>query len=187
MKCARLIHNSVISHRPYSDYEGLVTTNVLSGTDYGELNHSEWFARQFTIQIANQVRDRLHKYFNTIQEQTGFKPSVTVIADKDTTKHRTRQIILFLIVVPDSENLIQTIYIAHPVVKRHTGPEIAKSITDVTDEWITADQFVCGAFDGQYINLGVPASLNEHYELVEGDAYYTWDPLHLAGIQDKHT
>ena len=186
IRCVRIIYRLVKSHRPYSEYEECVLTSVLNGCDMGEINHSEWFARQFTPFIAMEIRARLKKYLNTIQIQTGFRPPVNIIADKDTRKHRTRQIVMVMIIVPDSDELIQVIYLGHPIVKLHTGPDIAKSVTNITDEWIIKEQVVGASFDGQYHNLNVPNSLNEHFNLQKNDILYVWDPLHRAGLQDKH-
>ena len=185
MRCGRLVYNIVWSHRPYTDYEYLIATSYFNGCEVGELNHSRKFAVKFASYLAAEIENRLHYFLNTVQKQTGFKPPVCIIADKDTLKHRTRQIVILLAVIPDSAELIQTIYIGHPIIKCHTGPDVVASITNVTDKWITPQQFVSGSMDGQYFNLNVPSLLNDHYGLNDNQAHYTWDPVHRAGLQDK--
>ena len=63
--------------------------------------------------------------------QTGFKPPVKIIADKDTCKNRTRQLVSRLIVVPDADDLIQPVYLGHPVVRFHSRKGVSESIVEM--------------------------------------------------------
>ena len=111
---------------------------------------------------------------------------MNVVADKATWKHRTRQFVMAITMVPDAPELLQTIYLGLPVVKRHCGMDIAESIKTLLDErQLTANQIVGASADGQYIHLGVEECLQSLY----GDSlncHMSWDPMHKAGLVDKH-
>ena len=84
--------------------------------------------------------------------QTGFKRPVKVLADKDTTKHWTRQIVCLTTIFPDAEQLIQTLYIDHPLIKHHKVQDTAENIHDALKDYITPDQFHGGSYDGPYLH-----------------------------------
>ena len=97
--------------------------------------------------------------------QTGQKPPCKVVADKATWQHQTRQLIGIVTVVPDSDEPLQAMILKTPVVKSHTCVGVTESITSVIDQFITADQFLGGAFDCQFFHLGVNKLLDEHFEV----------------------
>ena len=94
----------------------------------GETNHSKEFPRHFLNSVAHVVKEKIKAYLNTPLLQTGFKPPVKIVADKDTIKHRTGQIIALTSFFPEAEDLIQTLYICHPLVRHHTGKDVAENI-----------------------------------------------------------
>ena len=98
---------------------------------------------------------------------------------------RTRQLVSFVTVIPEADELIQAIYIDHPLVRYHTGLAVAENITNVTQTWISKDQYQSGSYDGQYHNLGVTEVLNKHFDVSREDVQSDWDPLHKCGISDK--
>ena len=92
-------------------------------------------------------------------------------------------------VVPDSNKLLQVVYLGHPIIKVHNGKGVADSIISCMSEWsISKEQFIGGSFDGQYFNLNVPKYLNEYFleENEKKPLYYDWDPMHKAGLIDDH-
>ncbi|CAB4032571.1 Hypothetical predicted protein [Paramuricea clavata] len=184
MRCARTSYLLYKTARPYSEYEQLVTLESHNGCDMGNINHSRKFPAQILPFIADETKARVKKFLCTPLVQTGFLPPVKVIADKDTKKHRTRQVVLLVTIVPDAAELIQYIYLDHPIVKKHTGKDVAASITNVLQNYIVAGQFEGGGFDGQYFHLGVPKYVNAHYEIDYSDTYYDWDVLHCCGLVD---
>ena len=105
------------------------------------------------------------------------------MSDKDTKKHRTRQLVELTTVVPDSDNLIRAIYISHEIVKKHCGVDIAKHITDVLP--ISPEQYQGGSYDGQYFDLGVPGLIAKHFGVDEADVQDDHDALHRIGLLDK--
>ena len=118
-------------------------------------------------------------------KQTGFKPPIKVIADKDTLKHRTRQLIALTSVFPGAEDLIQTLYIAHSLIKHHKGRDVAENIKTSLDEYISADQYQGGSYDGAYFHQSVPQHLNEMLGVNDVDVQSDHDGLHHCGIADK--
>ena len=70
------------------------------------------------------------------------------MADKDTYKHRTRQIIALITVFPEAEDFIQHVHIAHPVVTQHSGKDIAENLNNEVKEFITPEQYQEGSCDG---------------------------------------
>ncbi len=145
----------------------------------GNINHLRKFPAQILPFIADETQARVKKFLCTPLVQTGFLPPVKVIADKDTKKHRTRQVLLLVTIVPEAVQLIQSMYLDHSIVKKHTGKDVAELIKDVL-----AGQFEGGGFDGQYFHLGVPDYVNAHYEIDYSDTYYDWDVLHCCGLVD---
>ena len=49
----------------------------------GNINHSTEFPANFLSSVANVIRKKLKTYLEEHMKQTGFKPPVKVIADKD--------------------------------------------------------------------------------------------------------
>ena len=121
MRCARLCFLLFKKGRPFSDYPDLVATIVAEKTFMGETNHSIQFPRHFVQSVAQVVKNKVKAYLKTPLKQTGYKPPVKIVADKDTLKHRTRQIIALTSFFPDADKLIQTLYISHPLVRHHSG------------------------------------------------------------------
>ena len=131
------------------------------------------FAKNFLPDVSNTVRNRLKAFTNNVLIQTGFQPSLKSIAYKTTWKHRTRQFIMFVTIVLDSDQLIQTLYLGHPIIKSHNGQCVADSIIScITEYGVTKTQFNGGSFDVQYLNLSVPDFL-KHFS--EGDRTYCYD------------
>ena len=54
----------------------------------GNINHSKQFTSDFLTSVAFVVRKKINSFLSTPMKQTGFKPPIKIIADKDTTKHR---------------------------------------------------------------------------------------------------
>ena len=172
--------------RPDTDFPDLVVLHSMNGLDIGEINHSKVFPAKFLPFVAKEVEGRVKHFLNTRMEQTRFLPAGKVCADKATSKHRTRHFISFITVIPDSELVIQPIFLDVPLVKTHSGPEITNNIVQVLNAFnIVPEQYLGGAYDGKYFHLHVPELLDEHFGY-EGKErkHSTWDPMHKAGLRD---
>ena len=159
------------------------TLHSANGCDIGYINHSYNCPPKFLRHVSKVIENNLKSYLNTRLVQTGYKPPLKVVADKATWQHQTRQLIGVVTIVPDSDEPLQPLILKTPVVKSHTGKGVADSITDVTDKFVTAEQFKGGSFDGQYFHLGVNKLLDAHYDV---KAKYDVDPMHRAGTVDLH-
>ena len=87
----------------------------------GDLNHSHNFPAKFRPFVAREIQTRMATFLTSRLPQTGYLPPLNIGADKGTNRHRTRQFLTALTVVPDADELLQPIYIGQPVVKNHNG------------------------------------------------------------------
>ena len=132
--------------------------------------------------VSEQVTERLKSFFSSRLDHTGFKLPVNLQADKGTNVHRTRQFTSVVTVVLESPKLLTYIYLDHPVVKRHDGPSVTRSIINELNSWIIqGDQVEGGSFDGQYFHLSVPAHLTEALHL-SNQFICPWDALHKGDV-----
>eukprot|EP00112_Aurelia_sp_Birch-Aquarium-sp1_P017083 Seg3933.2 transcript_id=Seg3933.2/GoldUCD/mRNA.D3Y31 product="hypothetical protein" protein_id=Seg3933.2/GoldUCD/D3Y31 len=171
---------------PYTDFPDLIVLHSMNGLDVGEINRSKVFPAKFLPFVAKEVEGRVTNFLSTRMEQTGFLPAGKVCADKATSKHRSHHFISFITVIPDSEPVIQPIFLDVPLVKTHSGPKITNNIIQVPNVLnIIPEQYLGGAYDGQYFHLHVPELLDKHFGY-EGKErkHSTWDPMHKAGLRD---
>ena len=96
------------------------------------------------------------------------------MADKDTYKHRTRQIIALISVFPQAQDLIQNIYIVHPVIKKLSGKDTAENIYHSLNDYIYKEQYQRGSYDGAYIHDSVPKHLNYIIGVKDEDTQNYW-------------
>ena len=98
-----------------------VYSTVYSGTDQRmQIKHNKNFTL-FRTYVAYVIKDRAVNFLSYPLEQTDFRTAVNVCAEKDTYKHLTKQATALIVVVPDAPNLIDVLYLAHPIVKSHYG------------------------------------------------------------------
>ena len=146
--------------------------------DMGDLNHSYNFPAKFRPFVAREFQTRMATFLTSRLPQTGYLPPLNIGADKGTNRHRTRQFLTALTVVPDADELLQPIYIGQPVVKNHNGQGVALSIKDGLDKYqISSVQVEGSSHDGQYFHLSVPDALRKLFVL-DNRFISTVDPLH---------
>ena len=186
MRIARICYFLFKTGGSERDYEIEVLRKINDGIDMGDLNHSHNFPPKFRPFVAKEIHRRMSSFLTSRMLQTGYLPPINVGADKGTNRHRTRQFITALTVVPDAEELLQPIYIGQPVVKDHSGQGVASSIKDGLDKYgIVSVQVEASSHDGQYFHLSVPEALCKLYNL-DNRFVSTIDPLHRAGTVDTH-
>ena len=182
MRIARLCYESYLIGSSKRNFEQETLKSVLNGLDVG----GSMFYSSFIPFVSEQVTERLKSFFSSRLDHTGFKPPVSLQADKGKNVHRSRQFTSVLTVVPESPKLLTYIYLGQPVVKSHDGPGVTRSIIDELNSWdIQVDQVEGGSFDGQYFHLSLPAHLTEALHLSD-QFICTWDPLHKGGVVDNH-
>ena len=186
MRVARICYCVIQEGRSKESFEKDLLKASLNGEDLGDINHSKNFVDKFRPHLAAEVHRRMSNFVTTRMEQTGHFPALNVQADKGTSVHRTRQFITATTVVPDSENLINVVYVGQPVVKNHDGIGLAKSIKEGLDRLnVRGEQIEGGSFDGQYFHLSIEKYLSDLYKL-PSTFLCTWDPLHRSGNVDTH-
>jgi hypothetical protein len=181
LRICRITYFLLKTGRPDTDFNTLIYIHSVNGSDLGNINHSYRFPPEFLKHVSSVIENNLKTFLKTRLIQTGHMPSLKVVADKATWQHQTRQLIGVVTVVPNSEQPLQAFILKTPVVKVHTGRGVSENITNVTDQFISAEQFRGGSFDGQYAHLGVPKLLDAHYDTT---GHYDVDPMHRAGTED---
>ena len=186
MRIARICYVEYREGNSKRHFETEVLKAALNGTDLGDLNHSDQFPRKFRPFVKSEIHERTKTFFNSRLEQTGFKPALNISADKGTNVHRSRQFTTIKTCVPDSPNLISSIFLGEPVVKKHDGIGVTDSIVEEVEKFgIKPEQIEGASFDGAYFHQSVPDHMKTKLNLPD-QFIATHDPLHRAGIQDTH-
>ena len=188
MNLGRLCMEKYINGRSYYDYETDVLLLAKAGAEVGELNHSRKFPAAFRPFVTQVVHERVEKYLNTPLTQTGHLPPCAVSADKGTYKHRSRQFLCCVVVMPGGNNWLEVLTCGQPVVTQgSTGVELAKNMKQGFDNTgISSEQIESGVFDGVYFHCSIEDHLGKLYKLPSGKVLYSWDALHKTGLVDKH-
>ena len=121
MRLARIAYNILKKGRPDTDFPEHVLLQHINGVDVGNVNHCKNFVLHFLPCVGKAVKKKLISFLTSRLPQTGCVPVGKITADKATSKHRTRHFICFITCVPDSENLIQALFLEINIVKGHTG------------------------------------------------------------------
>ena len=90
MRCARIFHFLYRKGRPFTDYPEQVAMMVKGKIYMGDINQSKNLAAEFLEHLAAECREEIKVMFDEVLPQTSFRRPVKIVADKDTTKHRTR-------------------------------------------------------------------------------------------------
>ena len=91
--------------------------------------------------------------------------------------------------MPGAEELLQVISFGQPIVKGHTGLQLAMNIKETMDQFnVGSCQIEGRSFDGQYFHLGVQKALESPmvYDLQPNTVFWAWDALHRSGLIDIH-
>ena len=186
MRIARICYAGYKGGSSKRNFEQEILKAVLNGCDMGDINHSDQFPRKFRPFVKREIRNRTKKFLNSRLEQTGFEPALNISADKGTNVHRSRQFTTVKTCVPDSPNLINSVFLGHPVVKHHAGVDVTASIEEELKEFgIKSSQLEGASFDGAYFHQSVPEHLKASMDISE-QFVATHDPLHITGIKDAH-
>ena len=188
MRCSRICHFLYQKGRPYTDYPEQVAMMVKGKVYMGNINHSTEFPSDYLEHLAAVVKEEIIQMFDEILPQTGFRRPVKIVADKDTAKHRTRQAVCLTTIIPEAEELIQTLYIDHPVSKHHTAKDTAENIHSAINPFIKSEQVEGGSYDGPYHHAkeDVPHHLNKIMGIANEDTQSDHDYLHRCGISEKN-
>ena len=190
MNLGRAAVKNYILGRPYRDFENDVLIMKKSGGIVGELNHSVKFPAKFRGSVCKVVNSRVRKFVTTPLKQTAHLPPVALSADKGTFKGTPRQFCAIVTVNPGGENFLEVMTAGQPVVSEgSSGRQLAINMKSAFDYiGVEASQIKSGVYDGVYQHVNITKHLLDLYpDLKEDDFLFTWDPLHLSGLADKHT
>ena len=187
MRCARICHELYKMGRPYTDYPEMVALFVKNGVFMGDTNHSTEFPARFLKNVASVVRDKMSNVLKIKLKQTGHVRPCKIIADKDTSKHRTRQLICLTTVFPGAEDLIQTVFIDHPLIRHHKTQDVAENIVTFVKKFLTNESYAGGSYDGAYFHAkkDVPQHINEAFNVDDSDVHNDHDAMHRTGLGEK--
>ena len=187
LRCARICYKLFKLGRPYTDYPEMVAVFVKNSVFMGDTNHSKIFPPHFLKSVANVIRKKVKKLLQETLAQTGIERPCKIIADKDTIKHRTRQLMCLTTVFPEAEDLIQTVYIDHPLVRHHKAEDIAENIVTSVKEFISNDSYAGGSYDGAYFHghKNVPHFINKAFNVEDNDVHNDHDAMHRSGLAEK--
>ena len=187
MRCARICYELFKMGRPYTDYPEMVALFVKGGVFMGDTNHSTEYPAHFLKSVADVVRAKIKEVLNKPLKQTGHVRPCKVIADKDTTKHRTRQLICLTTVFPEAKDLIQTIYIDHPLIRHHKTEDVAENIVKSVKDFISDESYAGGSYDGAYFHAkkDIPQHVNEAFHVEDEKVHNDHDAMHRSGLAEK--
>ena len=124
---------------------------------------------------------------NTKLEQTQHVRPCKVVADKDTLKHRTRQLVCVTTVFPEASEFIQTVYLDHPLIKEHRTKDVAQNVVYAVEKFISEDSYAGCSLDGAYFHAkkDVTQHINDHFNVKDSDVHSDHDPMHISGLAEK--
>lgn len=94
LSIATLIYSMVLRKDSYASYEHRVLAcSLIPGTYMGDINHSRKFVPEFLKTMAVVLQKRFIDYLKKWDNLLGFSVPVSITADKDTNRHRSRQVL----------------------------------------------------------------------------------------------
>lgn len=87
-----LVYTSILRGDSYSSYEDRVLMLKKMGVFVGTTNHSQAFPPQFVKTCHNVLKTSIMSYMKLISSKLKFHIPFSITADKDTSKHRSRQV-----------------------------------------------------------------------------------------------
>ena len=165
----------------------MVALFVRGNVFMGDINHSKQFPEKFLSSVATVVREKIKEMLNTKLKQTGHVRPCKIVADKDTTKHRTRQLICLTTVFPEADDFIQTVYVSHPLIRYHKTEDVAQNVVRSVKEYISDASYAGCSLDGAYFHAkkNVPHHINDAFNVEDTEVHSDHDPLHRSGLSEK--
>ena len=110
MTMALLVYQMVKTKDSYNSIEQRVTAlHMMPGTYVGEINHSKAFPPVFVRTMRDVLLESLCTYLDAQKDYLGFIVPISVTADKDTSKHRARQVSSF----QSFNQFLRSVWITH--------------------------------------------------------------------------
>ena len=126
------MHFNVKLRQSLKMFEEQVNILHLSGAEVGNINNSEIFVRKFRPELAAVVRQMKQKFLSSPLKATGCLPPFSFTADGATFKKISNQFMGINGPVPDSKDLIQSIFLAADhLTEGKTGVLLTQSILEM--------------------------------------------------------
>jgi hypothetical protein len=100
-----LVYTSILRGDSYSSYEDRVLMLKKMGVFLGTSNHSAAFPPQFVKACFNILKGSIVSYSKYTSEKLKFHIPFSITVDKDTSKHRSRQV--------GTRNITKKLYYSH--------------------------------------------------------------------------
>ena len=121
------------------------------------------FPQNLLGSLYQEFKDRHKAYLTIPLPATGQPPPCSVLPYKATSKRRCGQITGLSTVFPESDDLIQALYIDNWIVSDNSGKGISAAIKSSLEVLLDAEnirtQLVSGGFEGQYFRNNVDEHL----------------------------
>ena len=164
-------------------------TAKLNGTDVGNLNHSEKFAKSLDQAIYETMKDDLKCALESILPSTNHKRPLGMVMDKMTPSKSTGQIHAIILPVPEnslSQPLLVPLMLDVPTVTEYDASGLAKMAKKILNDAGAEDNQLEGlSWDGEYVKKGVKSKfieiLNiENWDSDQKNSWITsvWEPAH---------
>ena len=128
-------YNGVKQYKSRATFD--IFTAKLNGTDVGNINNSEDFARELDKSIYETMKDKLKEAIETILDATNPKRLLGMVMDTMTPSKRSGQIHAIIIPVPEnslSQNLLVPLMLDMPIVKEYDAEGLAKMAKKILNE-----------------------------------------------------
>ena len=88
-----LMYQMVKSKDSYRSYEDRITAlHLMPGTVVGDKNHSKETPPKFIRTMRDVLKKSMKEYISGLADHISFVTPISITADKDTSKHRSRQV-----------------------------------------------------------------------------------------------
>ena len=164
--------------RSRTDFEEEILMQVTNGLDMGKLNNSRRFCDNFRKYVYQEVQMMVEEFLSTRTTETGYYPALNVQCDKATSNHRSMQFTSCVCVLANSDVLLATIFLGHPIVKDGSAEGLTQLLRDELEKNKIRPEQVQGlSVDGQYMKWSIPDLLRAKMQL--GPNFRaSWDALH---------
>ena len=190
MRLMRIVYRMTKHNEADEKFESNLLVEYKNGVDIGDINHSKTLPARLVPSIADDVKRNIRIFLQTPLEQTGYLPCGKVLFDSSTTKKVNREFVGFVCTVPDSDELIQVIYIGNGTLSETKGVDIAQVVLQVlklgTEEIvIKEEQYLGTSVDGHTLHCNVHEYLDKELK-VKIPRHHEYDYMHKAGRMDIH-
>ena len=180
LRVARWAYTIFKNALPHEQFESLLLTSDLNGTDIGNINHSRFFVPKFLSNLYIELQGRFKSFFGTPIQATKERPPVAISADLATHRGSCRNFVTAVTINPGSDVLIKAIPLGAVSVgsQGRGGREVAEDVVQLLATFdISKAQVVSTVADGALVR----EQLGQHIEKLlqtEHDVIHSYDAMH---------